>query len=179
MIEVTQFAGQNWLITPAALAVNQRPPPNILGQKWLLVFSGVAISNVSGSDYPPPVETLHITPDIPAPLHYAIDHYAIPRPPGNENFQYLVQFQVENWSPFVAMSEISDQDSDVNMCSVDRWRPSPFKTGTDAFINAVLGNIFDGIIADVRVMPEAAWMQRVSYNITLLGWIVFTNIIIT
>jgi hypothetical protein len=73
------------------------------------------------------------------------------------------------------MSEISDQDSDVNMSSIDRWRPSPFKTGTDAFTNASLGNIFDGIIADVRVMPQAANMQRVSYNITLLGWIVFTK----
>jgi hypothetical protein len=89
MIEVTQFAGQIWLITPAALAVNQSPPPNIHGQKWLLVFSGVAISNISGSDYPPPVETLHITPDIPAPLHYAIDHYAIPRPQETKIFSTL------------------------------------------------------------------------------------------
>jgi hypothetical protein len=179
MIEVTSFAGQNWLITPAALAVGEASPRNILGQKWLLVFSGVAISNLEGSDYPPPVVDLHITPDIPAPLHFAIDHHGIPRPPGNEGLNYLVQFQVEQWAPFVTLSEIIDQDSDVDMYSIDRWRPSPFKTGTDAFTNASLNQIFDGIIASVRVMSEHAYLQRISYNITLLGRIVFTNVIIT
>jgi hypothetical protein len=44
-----QFAGQNWLITPAALAVGESPPKTILGQKWLLVLSGVVVTNLQGN----------------------------------------------------------------------------------------------------------------------------------
>jgi hypothetical protein len=39
-IVLNQFAGQSWLITPAALAVEQRPPETMLDQEWLLVPSG-------------------------------------------------------------------------------------------------------------------------------------------
>lgn len=179
MVEVTDFAGQNWLITPAALAVGEAPPQNIHGQKWLLFLSGVAWCNFEGSDYPPPVVDFHITPDILSPLHFAIDRHGIPRPPGTEGLDYLVQFQLEQWAPFVTMSEIIDQNSDVAMYSVDRWRPSPFVLGTDAFSGAGLNQIFDGIIASVRVMSEHAYLQRMSYNITLLGKIVFTSTFIT
>ena len=81
MVEVTDFAGQNWLITPAALAVGEAVPPNIHGQKWLLFLSGVAWCNFEGSDYAPPVVDFHITPDTPGPLHFAIDRRGIPWPP--------------------------------------------------------------------------------------------------
>ena len=43
------YAGQNWLITPAALAVNQAPPKTISDQEFLLVLSGVAIINLQGT----------------------------------------------------------------------------------------------------------------------------------
>jgi len=46
---LTNFAGQNWLITPAALAVGERPPVNIHDQKWLLVLSGVVMANLQGN----------------------------------------------------------------------------------------------------------------------------------
>ena len=45
---LTDFAGQNWLITPAALAVGENPPANIHEQKFLLVLSGVVIANLEG-----------------------------------------------------------------------------------------------------------------------------------
>lgn len=45
---IDTFAGQNSLITPAALAVNEGKPGNIHGQKWLLVLSGVALVNLKG-----------------------------------------------------------------------------------------------------------------------------------
>jgi hypothetical protein len=174
-----RFRGQNWLITPAALAVGEAPPQNLHGQKWLLFLSGVAWCNFEGSDYPAPVVDFHIAPDIPSPLHFAIGRHGIPRPPGTEGLDYLVQFQLEQWAPFVTMSEIIDQNSDVAMDSVDRWRPSPFIQGTDAFNGAGLTQIFDGIIASVRVMSKHAYLQRMSYNITLLGKIVFTSTFIT
>ena len=43
---LTDFAGQNWLITPAALAVGENPPASIHDQKFLLVLSGVVIANL-------------------------------------------------------------------------------------------------------------------------------------
>ena len=65
MIPINTFAGQNWLITPAALAVDEARPQNISGQKWLLVLSGVAITDFKGNS---PAhwlaETLIIKPDV-------------------------------------------------------------------------------------------------------------------
>ncbi|HEY6365233.1 MAG TPA: hypothetical protein VI585_10645 [Candidatus Binatia bacterium] len=49
MKRIDTFAGQNWLITPAALAVNEAPPQSISNQRWLLVLSGVAIADLQGN----------------------------------------------------------------------------------------------------------------------------------
>ena len=46
---LNEFAGQNWLITPAALAVGESPPTTILDQKWLLILSGVVVANLQGN----------------------------------------------------------------------------------------------------------------------------------
>ena len=45
---LTNFAGQNWLITPASLAVGERPPASIRDQKWLLVLTGVVLADFKG-----------------------------------------------------------------------------------------------------------------------------------
>src|SRR5215470_17103958 len=45
---LTDFAGQNWLITPAARAVGEPRPASIHDQKWLLVLSGVVLANLKG-----------------------------------------------------------------------------------------------------------------------------------
>ena len=45
-----QFAGQNWLITPAALAVNEAQPSSISDQKWLLVLTGVGLVDLQGNN---------------------------------------------------------------------------------------------------------------------------------
>ncbi|HME74870.1 MAG TPA: hypothetical protein VKI00_04220, partial [Mycobacterium sp.] len=44
------FAGENWLIMPAAVAVNESPPRSISDQKWILVLSGVCILNLQGTN---------------------------------------------------------------------------------------------------------------------------------
>jgi hypothetical protein len=51
MRELKTFAGQNWLITPAALAVSDARPRDVHDQKWLLVLSGVAYANIRGTDF--------------------------------------------------------------------------------------------------------------------------------
>lgn len=173
-IEVSTFAGQNWLIVPAANSVSQSPP-TIHNQQFLLVLSGVTIPNLKGvTDADWLRETLHIFPDIRSPLDFAINSFGVPRPAGTEGNDYVVGFQLTQWAPFAALSSIWDQYQSVNAgFAVDVWRPSPFDTQTDAFTGNNVGNLFTGIRVDVAVRDSDAWLFRVSYNITLLGKIVF------
>jgi hypothetical protein len=173
MIDIETFAGQNWLITPAALAVNEGKPATIYGQKWLLVLSGVAVVNLQGTTGAQFLyETLVIYPAFRDPLKSAISQYAIPTPEGTEGTNYHVDFQLIQWAPFAAPSAalgIANTGFAVNV-----WRPHSFRTGTDVFTGNPLNNLFDGIEVDVAVTDT--WLLRVSYNITLLGFIVFTPV---
>ena len=42
-LEVVRYACQDWLITPAAPAVNEAPPADIRGQEFVLVATGVGV----------------------------------------------------------------------------------------------------------------------------------------
>jgi hypothetical protein len=171
MIEVTEFGGQNWLITPAARAVGEAAPKSISDQEWLLVLSGVGVVNMQGKDEWL-TDEVHILPDTSGPLDHAINRWGIPQPQS----PWTVGFQLDQWSPLVGLSDIFDQDQSVNAgFAVDSWRPSPFATWTDAFTDQQMGNIFTGIIADVAVRDSDAFLRRVGYNITLAGRIVFTE----
>lgn len=174
---LTDFAGQNWLITPAALAVGENPPASIHDQKFLLVLSGVAIANLEGNSGSQWLqETLSFLPDMAGPqnsgpLNWAIQRWGIPRPPG-QNF--TIQFSLEEWAPFVSLSSIYDQAQSIDAgFSVNVWRPNHFATGTDAFTHAPVNNIFTGVNVDVAVRDTDAWIYRIGYNVTLLGKIVF------
>jgi hypothetical protein len=171
MKEIDTFAGQNWLITPAALAVDEAAPRNISGQKWLLVLSGVAITDFKGNSPAAWLaETLMIRPDVSSPLNHAVDKYSIPKPG-------TVKFQVEQGIPFAATSSIFNQNQSVNSgFSVNVWRPAPYDTGIDASSGAALNMLFTGIAVDVAVRDNDAWLYRVSYHITLLGKIVFAQV---
>lgn len=181
---LNNFAGQNWLITPAALAVGESRPASIHDQKFLLVLSGVVIANLEGNSGSQWLqETLSFIPDMAGPqnsgpLNWAINRFAIPQPSG-QNFS--IGFALEEWAPFASLSSIFNQDQSVNSgFAVDVWRPTHFATGKDAFTNLPVGNIFSGIDVDVAVRDTGAWIFRVGYNITLLGKIVFlTNPIIS
>jgi len=181
---LTNFAGQNWLITPAALAVGETPPGNIHDQKWLLVLSGVVIADLKGDsssrwDY----QTVSFTPDMAGPddpsstsgpLNWAISHYSIPKPAGSPGAQYLIRFSVEEWAPFVSLSAIYNQGQSINSgFAVDAWRPNHFGSGTDVLSNRPVNNLFVGINVDLAVRDTDAWLYRIGYNITLLGKIVF------
>lgn len=179
---LTTFAGQNWLITPAALAVGQHPPTNIHDQKWLLVLSGVVMANLQGTTANDWLrETLSFLPDMAGPnnsgpLNWAIAQFSIPKP---VNKSYSTAFSVEEWAPFASLSAMFDQNQSINAgFAVDVWRPTPFSTGTDAISNLPINNIFNGINVDVAVRDSDAWLYRVGYNITLLGKIVFPEITI-
>ena len=174
---LTEFAGQNWLITPAALARGEAPPASIHDQSFLLVLSGVAIANLEGNSTSQWLnETLSFLPDMAGPqnsgpLNFAIGRFGIPKPPG-QNFS--IGFSLEEWAPFVSLSSIFDQDQSINAgFAVNVWRPNHFATGTNAFTHAPVGNLFTGINVDVAVRDTDAWILRIGYNVTLLGKIVF------
>ncbi len=176
---LTDFAGQNWLITPAALAVGENPPANIHEQKFLLVLSGVAIANLEGNGPQWLHETLSFLPDMAGPqnsgpLNWAIGRYSIPKPPGQN---YKVAFSLEGWAPFVSLGSVFNQNQSVNSgFAVDVWRPNHFDTGRDAFTHLPVNNIFTGINADVAVSDSDAWIYRIGDNVTLLGKLVFLTV---
>jgi len=171
-------------ITPAALAVGEHHPKSIRDQKWLLVLSGVVGANLKGGNSGQwNNQTVSFIPDMAGPddptatsgpLNWAISQYSIPRPPGSVGEQYLVRFSLEEWAPFVSLSSIFDQAQSINTgFAVDDWRPNHFDSGTDVVAGQPVNNIFTGVNADLGVSDSDAWLYRLSYNITLLGKIVF------
>jgi hypothetical protein len=178
-MSLTNFAGQNWLITPAALAVGEQPPRSIHDQKWLLVLTGVVTANLEGNSTSQWVNAnLAFLPDMAGPnnsgpLNWAIGQYGIPRP-ADQN--YTTQFSLDGWAPFVSLSAIYDQAQSIDAgYAVNVWRPNHFATGVDAFSNLPVGNLFTGVNVDVGVRDTDAWILSLGYNITLLGRIVFTK----
>ena len=182
-MNLTNFAGQNWLITPSALAVGEHPPASIHDQKWLLVLTGVVIANLQGNSTSQWLNAnLSFLPDMAGPsnsgpLNWAIGRYAIPKPAGQN---YGIGFALDEWAPFVSLSAIYDQAQSIDAgYAVNVWRPNHFATGIDALSNAQVGNIFTGVNVDVGVRDTDAWILRLGYNITLQGRIVFTKTPVT
>lgn len=175
---ITDFAGQNWLIVPAALAVNEPPPADIHGQKWLLTLSGVALVGLQGASNGDWLrETLLLLPTILDPIHFAIATHGIPTPPGTEGVNYRIGFQLEQGAPFASISSIFDANQSVNAgFAVDVWRPNHFDTGFDFFTHASVGTLYTGLQVDVAVRDTDAFLYRVGYNIALLGKIVFLTL---
>jgi hypothetical protein len=179
-MNLTNFAGQNWLITPAALAVGEHPPASIHDQKWLLVLTGVVTANLKGNSTSQWLNTnVSFLPDMAGPsnsgpLNWAIGQYGIPKPGGQG---FTIAFSLDEWAPFVALSAIYDQSQAIDAgFAVNVWRPNHFTTGIDALSNSSIANIFTGVNADVGVRDTDAWILSFSYNITLRGRIVFPKI---
>jgi hypothetical protein len=183
-IVLDQFAGQNWLITPAALAVGESSPRAILDQKWLLVLSGVVVANLQGNSnaawlretvifLPGNSLSLGIGPN-EGPLKYAISHYSIPTPSQNPK-DYDVVFSLEGWAPFASLSAIFDQSQSINAgYAVEVWRPRHFMHALKfPDITQPIHRIFTGISVDVGIRDNDAFILKLGYHITLLGRIAF------
>jgi len=173
----TTLEGQNWLITPTALALHERPPAHIGDQKFLLVLAGVCSLGLLGNqpqDWRR--ETAEIIPDYFAPLNHAIARFGIPVPTVQDRSVSPI-FQLELWAPFAAVSSVWDQGSTDVGVAVDVWRPSPFLNDDGTFITDFEGNPitqpFKGIRVDVGIRNDQSILYRLSYNITLLGSIRF------
>jgi hypothetical protein len=182
---LTNFLGQNWLITPAAPVVGDlRQPAAFFDQTWLLVLTGIVEADLQGNSDSWLNETVSFIPsgllypsdfDSPpageGPLYSVLNQYSIQRPPLHA---YTVCFSVQQWAPFVSLSAIFDQDDSVNAgFAVNLWRPTHFKKGTNFLTNNAFGNIFTGITVDLGVSDTDAYIRKLSYNVSLLGRIVF------
>lgn len=181
MVEVKSFAGQNWLITPAANAVGQPPPSSIGQQRFLLVLTGVAVIDYKGnSESSWRHDTVALRPELTGPLMHAANTHGLPKPPGTVGAQFVANFRVEQWAPFAALSSIYNQDeSNDSGFAVNVWRPNPFIGVRDIFTNDLVDNVFDGIQVDIAARDTDAFILRLSYHIALLGRIVFSPILFT
>ncbi len=184
MTVTVNFAGQNWLITPAPLAVNESPPGTISDQKWMLVLTGVVITNEQWPDRQGihgnnPHDwrrlTVGLSPDTSSPLTFAMNRYGIPRPtyPYYEVVLSLDQF---GWAPFAAVSSYLDtgQETTAAGVAVDVWRPTHFGNAIDVS-GQPIPNRFRGIDIDVAVYGGAV-LHRISYHITVVGKIAFERV---
>lgn len=169
------FAGQNWLVVPAAPALGNAPTQNIHAQKWLLTLSGVAMANLRGVNADDWHRvTLLLEPSVIDPIRYAIAHHSIPAPPGVEGDDFALGFQVEQEAPYASISSVFNASTSGNSgFAVDTWRPNHYDTGIDAFSHKHAGNLFSGLQVDVAVRDTDAWLYRVGYSIPMLGRIVF------
>jgi hypothetical protein len=175
----TTLEGQNWLITPTALALHEPPPAHISDQKFLLVLTGVCSLNLPGNQtHDWRRETAEIVPDLLAPLNDAIARFGIPVPTVVGK-SISPMFQLELWAPFAAPSSVWDQGSSDVGVAVDVWRPSPFRNDDGSFITDFKGNPitqpFRGIRVDVAIRNDQSILYRLSYNITLSGSIRFVG----
>jgi hypothetical protein len=175
--EISSYSVQNWLITPSALAVNEHVT-QIREQRFLLILSGVAIVDVKGNSEATWLhETVSLRPSLVEPLNYAISRWQIPTPPPNS---YIVEFETEEWAPFVSLSSIFNQGQSINSgFAVDTWRLNPFGSGTDVLTNQSFNNLFSGIQVDIAVRDTDAWIFRLGYNIALMGKVIYLPLIIT
>ena len=181
MIEATCYACANWVITPAALAVGEAPPGDVSDQRFMLVLTGVAVVDFTGSppNFPWTHATLHIRPDLEAPLDYAISRHAIPTPPGEPGRQYTREFLVEQCAPFAGVAAFYSPAGKVIGAACDAWRPHHYETRTDAFTSAQLHPLFAGVEADLAERTQGGIIHRVNYHVTLIGKIRFAAVVIT
>ena len=173
----TTLEGQNWMITPAALALNEPPPARISDQNFLLVLTGVCSVSLKGNQpHDWRRETAEIAPDYLTPLNHAIARFGIPLPT-IQGRSVSPMFQLELWAPFATVSSVWDQGSTDVGVAVDVWRPSPFRNADGSFIADFAGSPitqpFRGIRVDVGIRNNQSILYRLSYNITLLGSIRF------
>jgi hypothetical protein len=169
------FQGQNWVITPAALAATEAKP-TIANQKWILVLTGDAIINFGALSSGPAIyQTVTISPDWSSPLQWAIFQWGIPVPANPSGPPPQPVLSLVEWAPHAATASTLSRDADGSRAdfTVDVWRPTPFPKSQPAFPSGTVANMFSGMDVDLSVFTNQATAARISYHITLIGTIAF------
>jgi hypothetical protein len=166
---------QNYVFTPAALAVGQAPPRTISDQTWLMVLSGeVALTEITGNGPNWFGQTIQFSPDMSVSLSAAIEQYSIPTPPITDINSTPV-FTLQHWSIFITLNSIFDADQSVNAgYAVNSWSAN-LLSSVDVLTNQPLNNIFGGVNVDVALSDVDAEILRLGFNFTLLGNIAFAK----
>jgi hypothetical protein len=171
----TNVLFQNYVFTPAALAVGQTPPKTISDQTWLMVLSGeVALTEVTGNGPNWFQQTVEFSPNMSVPLEAAIEQYSIPTPPPT-NVNSTVCFALQHWTLFITLNSIYDQDQAINAgFSANTWTAN-LGNSVDVFTNQPVNNIFESVFVDVAISDVDAAILRLGYHFTLLGNIRFVE----
>lgn len=159
------FAGENWLIAPAASPKTQTSPAT-----WLVVLSGVAVADftgVAGTEY-----TILVLPDVSGPVNWAVTHYGAQKPGGN-----IFYLNLEQWAPYAAVGSIFDEARGTDGgFDVRVWRPNPFATETDVTTGISMNQIFTGFLVGITARDSGPITYRLPYNFTLLAQIASTTL---
>ena len=170
------LSNQNWLITPAVNLptagpqVSRRIPGHAGGnQLWLLVLSGLGAASLSATKGSGWVgETVTISPDLQAPLAFALDSEVAP-PAGTH-----LAFDLVMWAPYAAVSGVTSSEQGFEVSggfAVEDWRPTSFKPNLVDSGGKPVTQVFQGIDVDIAVLYPSE-IRGLGYNITLLGRIV-------
>ena len=180
MMDVTDLGGQNWLIMPAARAVNEAAPANISRQRWLLVMSGVAVVNMQGKTSDDSAARRD-----PHPAGHArpagLRHQPVRHSPAAGNRRAELRSRI----PAQAVVAIRRPQLGLRPGPVgERWFRRRWLAALTVhlryrrLLRRQVNGLFTGIIVSAAARDSDAWPYRVGYKITLTGRIVFTQIII-
>ena len=98
---------------------------------------------------------------------YVIGKHKFPVPANNGFVPY---FEVNQYVLHGALSTMFNDDDAVNAgFSVDNWQLHPSLSAVDAFTNAQMRSLFNGIEVDIAVSDSDGFIYGLSYHITLLG----------
>jgi hypothetical protein len=124
-LNLTNFAGQNWLITPAAPALGEHLPASIHDHKWLLVLTGVVTANLQGNS-----KSHWLNANLVPSGHcraqqlraLELGHQPICNPEaGRPELRHRIR--AGQWAPFVSLSAIYDQAQSIDAgYAVNVWR---------------------------------------------------------
>ena len=174
--------GQNWLIVPATPLL---PPGESGNQQWQLTLTGVYWLTFQGkvitSEQPNSTDgwlssSELISPDILAPLNFALQLYQIPIPTAAGTL--FPVFNVKGSSaPLVTVDGLFNLvDADIVQYAgagyfLDPWQVATIDS-TDYQGNPVLR--FQGVAASIGARNRNT-IIRLSYNVTVLGQIAFLS----
>jgi len=182
-----EYVEENWMVSPAALAVGEPSPATLAAQRWLLSHSGVIKVGLNGETTGVPGnnvhdwrrETLRINPDVASSMTYAFTHYGITQPPTSAAVlsvqQSVAHITVSSFMHKGALFPDDDpepEDAPSVGVAVDAWRLTPQVSAMHDGQGRPIANVFEGIDVDIA-MYGGVVLHRLSFQVSLLATIAF------
>jgi hypothetical protein len=169
--------GQNWLIVPATPLL---PASESSNQEWLLTLTGVCEVTLTGTGLEGAnngwrTQSFPIVPDVQSPLKFALNFYGIPHPVLGPGALPVFNLGPDS-APFATVSGEFNEGVDFADPG-SAFAPTSWEVGT-AQSTDYQGNPANQVFDELSVTLNARRLDtinRVSYNLTLRGQIVFLN----